>query len=96
MITKNIDQPDCMYAMAVNDFSKFSELCQSVLNPDFSSNLIITFDEGKYYVSSTDKIWLQYCCDSDPEMIPACRHCVITLSCGCGLESAIFLYRRII
>ena len=86
LIVKETLNPDCMYALFIDNVKLISKLCKSVQTRRQAQSVVLTTKPGKYFVSSTDARWTQYCPDVAPKYITACTHCVITVPCKCALK----------
>ena len=47
---------------------------------------VATIEPNRYFISSSDKTWIQSCPDTIPLIVDACKHCIISLPCGCNLK----------
>lgn len=79
-------KPNCMYALFMDNVKLVAKLCNSVHTGRTSPSTVLTTKPGKYFVSSTDSRWTQYCPDIAPKYIPACTHCIISVPCKCALK----------
>ena len=91
MRMKPIREQSCMLGLFRGNATTISTLCSTSVVADRDDS-VLTLRPGKYFISSNDTTWNLLCRGMEPRPVHACRHCRISVPCGCALKgSQIFI-----
>ena len=79
------NEPTCLLALFLGDTKLVKAYCHTIITGQ-PQDYIMSLSAGEYYMSTSDNVWNQTCIHEPPKRLNACKHCIITVPCGCSIQ----------
>ena len=80
----------CSLALFLDNADMVMEKCKFDYQSENKGQIAIDLGQGYLFISGQDKFWTMNCHGKEPQGIPSCTLCIISLPCSCSLVSKHF------